>query len=61
MKSQREKVLDHLLKHGRITVAQALRKGITRLPVMIERLRAQGYAIVYIYDGQRRYYDLVSK
>ena len=59
MKSQREKVLDHLIKRGRITNAQALRMGITRLPVMIERLRKEGYLIVHIDDGKRRYYDLI--
>lgn len=38
-------VLDHLIKHRRITTAEARRMKINRLPVMIQRLRNSGYKI----------------
>jgi hypothetical protein len=43
--SQKQKVLNRLLKTRSITTKQAENMGIGRLPVMVERLRKDGYAI----------------
>ena len=43
--SQKQKVLNRLTKSGFITTKQAETMGIGRLPVMIERLRKDGYEI----------------
>lgn len=60
MKSQKQKVLGHLLKRRRITTAQAARMGVGRLSAVIERLRQDGHKILHIHDGVNRYYDLLG-
>lgn len=56
--SQKQKVLNRLNKSGYITNKQAESMGIGRLPVMIERLRKDGFDINTIHrigDKSGRY------
>lgn len=56
--SQKQKVLNRLNKSGFITTKQAVNMGIGRLPVMIERLRKDGFDINTIHrsgDKSGRY------
>ena len=56
--SQKQKILNRLNRSGYITVKQAESMGIGRLPVMIERLRKDGFYINTIHrfgDKSGRY------
>jgi len=48
--SQKYQVLNRLIKQKYITTKQAESMGIGRLPVMIERLRKDGYEIDTIHS-----------
>lgn len=55
-KSQKTKVLERLLTVGWINEAYAQKRGINRLPALIYRLKAQGYHILSIRDGDSTTY-----
>lgn len=55
-RSQRLRVLDRLLSVGWIDQAYCRRIGITRLATYIGRLRAEGYNILLIKNGQKTKY-----
>jgi predicted transcriptional regulator len=48
--------LDRLLSNGWIDEAYAKKKGIGRLPAQIHRLRAKGYTILAIRNGNKSKY-----
>ena len=60
-KTQNEKILDHLLKHGSITNAQASRKGVNRLSSIVERLRAKGWFILHVTKNSQRFYSMIKR
>lgn len=57
-RSQRLLILDRLLSVGHIDQAYAKRRGITRLPAYVTRLKGQGYNIVTIRVNERTTYVL---
>ena len=55
-RSQLMLTLDRLLNSGWIDEAIATRKGISRLPCQIYRLRKKGYTILAIRNGMKTKY-----
>ncbi len=55
-RSQLMLTLDRLLSNGWIDEAYAKKKGIGRLPAQIHRLRAKGYTILAIRNGNKSKY-----
>lgn len=60
--SQKAKILNRLNRSGYVTRKQAESMGITRLPVMIERLRKDGFNIETIHatGGKTGKYELIK-